>query len=196
MDDPIMASFLEQQEIEAMELDRASDRLHIEPIGPRPRQRYILHFDCGTLVRTSAGITEANGFDVGIYIPADYWERAVASEIITLLWPVGLWHSNVRFPFICPGRLVRGTPLVDIIMQVHAILTFQKITIREDDSLQPEASSWARENIHRFPIDPRPLRRRRITFQVRDVPAPEAEKDNTTKTPKPERSGRNGEDAT
>ncbi|MEJ2719737.1 MAG: hypothetical protein P8181_01170 [bacterium] len=112
MNDPILTSFLEQQEIEAMELDSASDLVDIHRIGPKPTQRYVVQFRCKSLVRTNTGINEANRVDVGIYFPPDYWHRVVPAEIITLLWPVGLWHSNVKFPFICPGRLIPGTSLV------------------------------------------------------------------------------------
>jgi hypothetical protein len=171
MNDPILKSFLEEQEIEAMELDRDSDILNIAPIGPSPRQRYLVEYNCKGLVRGRTGIAEVNRFIVGIHFPLDYWHRVFPPEVITLLEPRNVWHSNVRGQLVCPGKLVPGTALVDLITQIYSIFTFNNITIREDDTLQPEASSWARRNMHRFPLENRPLRRRRVTLRVKDGPA-------------------------
>jgi hypothetical protein len=175
--DPILTSFLDEEEVAAEEFHRASDVVDITPLGPKPRQRYRVEYHCRGLVRTREGVDEANHFVVGIYFPPDYWHRAVPWEVITLLWPQGVWHSNVRYPFICPGRLTPGMGLIDIVTQVYSILTFNNISIREDDSLQPEASSWARRNMHRFPLESRPLRRRQVTFRVKDVSAGAAAED-------------------
>ncbi|UCH83228.1 MAG: hypothetical protein JSW50_12295 [Candidatus Latescibacterota bacterium] len=170
MKDLILTSFLEQQEIEAMELDRDSDIVHIEPIGPRPTQKYLVEYRCKGLVRTRKGVEEAKKFCVGFYFPPDYLHRVVGYEVVTLLWPAGCWHSNVRFPYICPGRLAPGTPLVDLILQVYAIITFNNITIQENEAMRPEASAWARRNMHRFPLENRPLRRRKVELQIKDGP--------------------------
>ena len=170
IDDPILTSFLDQQETEAMELDRNSDVVNIAPVGPVPRQRYIVEYNCKGLVKTKQGIAEANRFAVGIYFPLDYWHRVYPPEVITLLHPRNVWHSNVKKSLICPGKLVPGTSLLEVITQIYSILTFANITIREDDALQPEASAWARRNMHRFPLENRPLRRRQVQFRVKDGP--------------------------
>jgi hypothetical protein len=170
INDPILTAFLDQQEIEAMDLDRNSDVVSIAPIGPKPRQRYIVEYNCKGLVRTKHGISEAHRFAVGIYFPPDYWHRVEPAQVITLLAPANVFHSNVKFPFICPGRLVPGTSLLEVITQVYSILTFGNVTIREDDALQPEASAWSRRNMHRFPLENRPLRRRQVEFRVKDGP--------------------------
>jgi ubiquitin-protein ligase len=81
------------------------------------------------------------------------------------------WHPNIsrELPLICIGRLTPGTPLVDILYQVFDILTYQKYNPRESDSLNPQACAFARENHDRFPIDARPLKRRPLNLQVREV---------------------------
>ena len=61
-------------------------------------------------------------------------------------------------PFICPGRIVPGMSLVDLLYQVYEILTYQKLTTH--DALNREAAAWARANQGRFPTDRRPLKRR------------------------------------
>jgi hypothetical protein len=170
MNDPILISWLEQQALEAEELDRESDVVNISPIGSTPYQRYVVEYHCKGLVKTVRGVEEANRFAVGFYFPTDYWHRVHPAEVVTLLWPVNLWHSNSRFPYICVGRLLPGTGLIDLITQVYSILTFNNITIREDDALQPEVSAWARRNMHRFPLENRPLRRRKINLRVSDAP--------------------------
>ena len=68
---------------------------------------------------------------------------------------------------ICVGRLYPGTRLLDIIYQLYEIITYQKVTMREDDALTPDACVWSRQNQHCFPIDDRPLRRRVRRLQVK-----------------------------
>ena len=43
--------------------------------------------------------------------------------------------------------------------QIHEIVTWQKVTMREDDALNHAACQWARANRARFPVDSRPLKR-------------------------------------
>ena len=62
-----------------------------------------------------------------------------------------------------------GTPLVDLLYQCFEIITYTKVTMREDDALNRAACGWARENQDRFPIDPRPLKRRRLRVKTRDA---------------------------
>jgi len=170
MNDPILSSWLEQQALEAAELDRESDVVSISPVGPAPYQRYVVEYNCTGLVKTERGVEEANRFAVGIYFPSDYWHRVRPAEVVTLLWPVNLWHSNAKFPHICVGRLFPGTGLVDLTTQIYTIITYNNVSIREDDALQPEVSAWARRNMHRFPLENRPLRRRKISLRVTDAP--------------------------
>jgi hypothetical protein len=61
-------------------------------------------------------------------------------------------------PLICVGRLKPGTWLVDLLYQCYEIITYQKVTMREDDALNPLACVWSREHQQRFPIDRRPLK--------------------------------------
>jgi ubiquitin-protein ligase len=84
------------------------------------------------------------------------------------LYTPRVWHPNVSgdLPLICIGRLAPGTTLVDILYQIYDILTYQKYNPREDDALNKPACAWARANQHRFPIDPRPLKRRTLSLEV------------------------------
>ena len=79
---------------------------------------------------------------------------------VSLLSPRNLHHPNVAPPFMCIGRIAPGTSLCELIFQVYEVLTFQKLTPREEDCLNREACAWARGNMQRFPLDARPLRRR------------------------------------
>jgi hypothetical protein len=51
--------------------------------------------------------------------------------------------------------------LVDLLFQCFEVITYQKVTMREDDALNHAACAWAREHQQRFPIDRRPLKWRR-----------------------------------
>ena len=68
---------------------------------------------------------EADLFDVGIRFPNDYLRRANPFEVLTWPNPPHAWHPNIRFPAICVGRLLPGTCLTDILLQVHEIITYR-----------------------------------------------------------------------
>jgi hypothetical protein len=82
-----------------------------------------------------------------------------------------VFHPNIsdKLPFICVGKLAPNTPLVDILYQCFEIITYNKVTMREDDALNMQACVWARENQHRFPIDRRPLKRRTLDLNVQQT---------------------------
>jgi hypothetical protein len=169
MNDPILRLFLERQFQEGLELDRASDLLDLLPASASTPDRYVATFHCKGLVREAGGtVAEANRFRVGIWFPSDYLRRAEPTQILTWLEPRRVFHPNISdvVPFICIGRLSPGTRLVDILYQVFEIITYRKVTMREDDALNGAACAWARRNQDLFPIDRRPLKRRTLRLQV------------------------------
>jgi hypothetical protein len=160
MTDKVLAAFLARQREEAMELAAASDLFDLIPVdGPR-RQRYLLGFRCTGLVRTEAGdVVEADRFLLGVWFPDDYLRRADPFRVLGWLEPREVFHPNVAAPYVCIGRLVPGTSLVDLVYRCFEIVTYNKVTMREDDALNKTACAWARANRHRFPVDRRPLKR-------------------------------------
>ena len=60
------------------------------------------------------------------------------------------------------SKAVAGTALVDILYQLFEIITYNKVTPRENDALNRECCMWARANQRRFPVDRRALKRRVI----------------------------------
>ena len=156
--DPIFRAFLERQAEEGRALAQASDILDLDclPTG----QHFIAHYACRGLVKEPDDVVrEADAFHVGVFFGADYLRTVNPFETLTLFDPLNTYHPNVAFgaPFICVGRIAPGMPLVDLLYQVYEILTYQKLTPREDDALNKEACRWARANQERFPIDRRPL---------------------------------------
>ncbi|HVO28049.1 MAG TPA: hypothetical protein VMW56_30965 [Candidatus Margulisiibacteriota bacterium] len=168
--DKVFEGFLCRQCEQGMVLDNESDLFDLVPLDPPPApRRYIACFHCTGLVRTPAGdVTEANQFAVGITFPDDYLRRADPFRVLSWLGPREVFHPNIsdRAPFICVGRIAPGMLLVDLIYQLHEIITFNKATVREDDALNPDACAWVRRNQDRLPVDTRPLKRRRIEFTV------------------------------
>jgi hypothetical protein len=161
MNDPVLRGFLESQYEAGMDLAARSDILELEPIGGRPVQRYVARFHAKGLVWRAGDVVEADCLDVGIRFSNNYLEHADAAEVLTILAPANVWTPNMRNPFICPGFLPRGTALTDLLYQTFEIWTYQTYTTDEMDTMNPAACGWARENRHRFPIDPRPLCRPR-----------------------------------
>jgi hypothetical protein len=143
-----------------MALAESSDLLSLQPIGPAPTQQFLAQFRCKGLVRENGSIVEADRFVVGIHFPEDYLRTNDLRAVATMLEPLTVYHPNVRGPAICIGAMPGGTSLVDIVYQVFEILSYNRVTMREDDALNIEACAWARANQHRFPVDTRPLKRR------------------------------------
>ena len=165
--DPVMRGFLERQAEEARALAERSDILQLEclPTG----QHFVAHFACRGLVKEPGSEPRiVDAFHVGIYFGSDYLRHSAPFETLTLFAPDNTFHPNVACgaPFICVGRIAPGMPLVDLLYRVYEILSYQRLTPREDDALNKEACRWARANQHRFPIDPRPLKRRQLNLEI------------------------------
>jgi hypothetical protein len=105
------------------------------------------------------------------WFPSDYLRTADPFRVVTWLGPRHVWHPNIAAdaPAICVGRLVPGTSLVDLIYQVFEIITWNKVTMREDDALNRAACQWARSHRERLRIDRRPLKRRALDLRIEDA---------------------------
>ena len=158
--DPVFETFLERQLRLGLQLAGESDLLDLLPVPESPPSQYLAHFNCRGLVWRGNEAVEAESFLVGIHFPRTYLQFP-SPGIVTWLEPGEIWHPNILGPagHICLGNLAPGTPLDSILEQCFRIITYQKLTMREDDALNHDACVWARRNQHRFPIDPRPLRR-------------------------------------
>jgi hypothetical protein len=168
MIDRILDAFLRQQHKEAMALSEESDLIRLFPVG-QPPNRYVVQLQCTGLVQQETlEVVEANRFEVGIQFPADYLRTANPFQVMTWLGPPNVFHPNIatNASVICVGRVAPGTGLVDLIYQVFEIVTWRKVTMREDDALNRAACQWARQHPDRFPVDRRPLKRRTIAFRI------------------------------
>ena len=165
--DRIFLEFLERQYQDGMALMAGSDILKLMPLGGRGSDRYIAEFNCRGLVQNDAGeIVEFNRFAVGIWFPEDYLRRVDLSLVLTYLGPAPRpWHPNIRPPYICL-HITPGTPLVHMIQSCFELLTWNLVNTG-DEGLNHAASQWARsQDPSWFPIDRRPLRRRKLPLQV------------------------------
>jgi hypothetical protein len=172
MSDPVYEAFLRRQQVDGLTLAGESSLLDLLPDG-HPADRYLARFRCRGLVRdTSGAIVEAEQFVVGIWFPEDYLRRADPFDVVRWLGPSNCWHPNVSNTrrAICVGRFAPGTGLVDLLYQCWEIITWNKVTMREDDALNREACQWARHNRSRFPVDTRPLKRRPLDLRVAGAP--------------------------
>jgi hypothetical protein len=171
MTDRIRDAFLVRQLEEGRALAAESDLLHLVPSG-EPADRYVARFSCRGLVeRPPHSIVEWDRFEVGIWFPRDYLRVVDPFRVVSWLGPRGVWHPNIASaaPVICVGRLVPGTGLVDILYQVFEVITWNKVTMREDDALNKAACQWARQNRHKFPVDERPLKRRSLDLHIEET---------------------------
>ncbi len=164
--DLILQGFLETQHSEGMALAAASDLLTLYPIGNAPYQQYRAEFRCAGLIQVGGEVARAEGFNVGITFTDDYLRTADPYGVVCWLTPPSIWHPNIKPPFVCLGPVVPGTPLVELIYRIYAVITYQKVTMNEYDALNHDACRWARANTNLFPVDTRPLKRRAVTFKV------------------------------
>lgn len=164
--DSILTGFLDQQHTEGLALAAASDLLELVPLGPKPTQKYFAHFRCRGFVRTGNQVVQHDNFLVGIRFPDSYLRGFDTSQVLTWCEPFAVWHPNIRPPFVCVGRMEPGTRLVDLLYQLYEIISYHNLEMREPMALNHEACVWARHNVHRFPVDDRPLRRRIHTADV------------------------------
>jgi hypothetical protein len=171
MSDRVLAGFLERQREEGLALAAESNLLSIYPVG-LDRDKYAVELRCRGLVEEASGeIGRAERFSFGVWFPSNYLREASPFEVLTWFGPRNVWHPNISntAPVICVGRLAPGTSLVDIIYQVFEIVTWNKVTMREDDALNRVACQWARGNRDRFPVDTRPLKRRTVQAVITDL---------------------------
>ena len=168
----IMRAFLERQREEISELAAESDRLAVRALAADDGTpwRYLIRLQCtGVLCDDGEPRPVDTDFDLAVSMAPDYLRRVLPAQVLTWLGPRSVWHPNIGPPpggasdpiFICPGQLLPGTPLIDLVYQCWEIVTFQKVTMREDDALNRPACAWARANQRLFPVDRRPLRRPR-----------------------------------
>ena len=163
MIDPVRRNFLLAQEDDALRLAAESDILSVEPLGSRPHERYVLRLAARIVVTSPDGPRVVAGESaVGVWFPSDYLHHAVAPRVLTWLAPDNIWHPNVRGPFLCLGTLRPGTPLTELCYRVFAVIGYQNYGLNEP--LNADAAAWARRNLHRFPVDARPLKRRITGF--------------------------------
>lgn len=168
--DRIFTSFLDHQLAEGMKLSSASDVLDLTALGPAPVQRYVGRFACPTLVGDGGGdVHEALGFTVAISFPSQYLRHVSPFDVAMWLEPANVFLPNVKAPFICLGKISPGMSLVDLLLQAHEIGTGAKLTVREDDALNPVACAWARRNMNRFPLDSRPIKRGVMDIELEEV---------------------------
>jgi hypothetical protein len=170
MTDKVLTAFLERQRKEGLALAAASDLLDLAPLEGGPCQRYLAGFRCTGLVRSASGeVALADRFLLGVWFPDQYLREADPFRVLTWIEPRRVFHPNVCAPFICIGRLAPGTPLIDMLYRCFEIITWNRVTMREDDALDRDACAWARRNRQRFPVDRRSLKRGRVDVGVEAI---------------------------
>ena len=174
--DPVFESWLERQYADGMALCGASEVLALLPeAGAQPPRRFVAQFTSPTMVWTGTAAARVDGFAVLFQFAPDYLRSARdAGQILNLLAPGNVFHPNVAAPFICIGHVAPGTGLCELIYRVHEILTFNKLTPREDDALNHDACVWARRHMHLFPLSTVLLRRGAGEFSIVETTDSEA----------------------
>ena len=175
MIDPIFRDWLEQQQEQGMALAAETDLMQLDAVDdPRARydsvpQAFIAKFFCKGLVQKAGGeIGVAEEFHVGIWFPSDHLRKARPQELVTWLHPAGVWHPNIRPPFVCVGHVCAGAELVNLLYECFEMITYQNFATH--DSLNDAAAEWARNHSGQLPVDRRPLKWRKA-MEVDQTPS-------------------------
>jgi hypothetical protein len=171
MTDRVFEAFVGRQRDEGLALAASSDLLDLVPVNSQGT-RFVAAFGCTGLIERSPGeVGEADHFEVGIWFPSDYLRHADPFRVLTWLGPREVFHPNIApdAPAICVGRVAPGTGLVELLYQVFEVITWNRVTMREDDALNRAACQWARAHRDRFPVDRRPLKRRTLDLHLTDI---------------------------
>jgi hypothetical protein len=164
MPDKIYEHFLDRQAEVAAQIDASSDLVKIMPFD---RRRFIIVFRCNGLVRDPGGaVSVANHFEAGINFGPDHLRRLEPATLVTWFGPDNIFHSNVRPPFVCVGNMTAGVGISEIVYQLFEIITWQRSTLYH--AMNWDAAQWARQNMHRLPVDERPLRRRALNLKFQN----------------------------
>lgn len=174
--DPVISSFLQRQQREALALAAESDLLTVVPAPGLPQLTFA-EFRCLGLAQNQAGgIVQHDRWGVEVRFPDDYLRsRPHAGQVLRFLGAGGApglraWHPNLREPFICL-ELRPAMSLVEILHSLHELLTW-RLFGTHDEGLNHAAAQWARaQDPSRFPVDPRPLKRRATQLRVETLPA-------------------------
>jgi hypothetical protein len=183
--DNVFRGFLQRQQKAATELTAASSLVSVTPAAVAnsivadsdcelPRH-YLAEFRCTGLIRSPGGeVAEADRFLVGVYFPDHYLQSASSFETLVWLAPREIFHPNIAAPLVCCGEafMRRAPGIVEIAYQLFAMISWSRYAAH--DALSPAAAQWARSNLHRFPVDRRPLKARRLDVAfVEAAAAPE-----------------------
>jgi hypothetical protein len=165
--DAVLKRFLDAQFAEGKALAAQSDILELQPVEGMPPRRFVAVFHAKGLAQTATDeIQVVTDCLVGIWFPDDYLIDVHPARVLTYLGPHPRpWHPNLRVPHIC-AHIRPGTPLVQLLHTVYEIWTWQLYST-SDEGLNHAASQWARhQDLRRFPVDRRPLKRRTGAFKV------------------------------
>ena len=166
MHDPVREGFLKQQLARGLELAGHSDLLELIP---QDIDRYLAVFHCKGLVRAAAGeIVEASDFRSRYLVPIGLLpsRRSIAGADLA----VAAEHLASEHPpaadCVC-GKIAPATELCDLLYQCYEIIAY--LNWAPHDGLNPEACQWARNHQHLLPVDRRPLKRRVLDLQIKEV---------------------------
>jgi hypothetical protein len=173
--DNILRDFLRENVKEGLALAEQSDLFRLT-IGPGdPPSRLVAEFRCKGLCRDrdSGDVSETALFRVGLWFGPTY-VRGPVDQARTLTWlgPREIWHPNISdiAPLICIGDIQPATPLTSLCYRIYDLIVYRRYAAA--NAFNDAASQWARNNQHRFPVDPRPLKWRAPTDPTTGGPKP------------------------
>jgi hypothetical protein len=172
MQDKILASFLQNSFADAKQLESESGVFSIcESLGSPP-SRFLLRFSgLDHLVQDPADgrvHVSQQPVLVGVNFPPDYLRRIDENlylKVVCLLNP-DFFHPNVKSPlgWICLGHaFMPGTTLSDLVYHLYDIVTYQNMTVDEQDAFNADACRYLRQypetvaKLQRPPLRHQPL---------------------------------------
>ncbi len=134
--------------------------LDFEDLGDE--QRVILQFETQTLVKLPGKDVELQGpVMVGLRYHQSFQSQApIPWEIVTILYPMGVYHPNVNFNGgLCLGHPPANVPLELILHMTWAalVLNTRLVTTTDWRVFNPAAAAYVRSQKDKFPLTHRGL---------------------------------------
>lgn len=132
-----------------------SDLIRIAATEGYPPEKYVIEFTCRGVERLNRGQPVFSSYHrVGIYLTAGYPTRAPQMR-----WLTEIFHPNISSGgSVCVGTWYASKWLDELVYMLAEMVQYRNYDDALDNILNSEAATWARENRHLFPVDPREIK--------------------------------------
>jgi ubiquitin-protein ligase len=137
---------------EMLRLDAESSIIDFTVTG-NPPQKYLITFNCpGIKLDENNKPTILQEHRCQLVLGAQY-----PSQPPDVTWLTPIFHPNIKLQAVChSGQWAPSWSLAEFVSELADMSRYVKYNLQSP--LDTRAAEWARQNIHMFPLDSRPIR--------------------------------------